>query len=107
MAPSKDRAGPVAEPIRKLASVVRGQRRSDLHQLVIRSAIALAIMAIIAAGLGWIVAGCVPRSLRTITTTTREISSRNLHRQLGLEAERRQVTVSSQSNPLRHNDSPR
>jgi signal transduction histidine kinase len=68
-----------------VASVVRGQRISDLHQLIIWSAIALAIMAIIAAGLGWIVAGRVLRPLRTITTTTREISAKNLHRRLALE----------------------
>jgi signal transduction histidine kinase len=65
-----------------LASVVRGQRISDLHQLVIWSGIALAI---IAAGLGWIVAGRVLRPLRTITTTAREISAKNLHRRLALE----------------------
>jgi signal transduction histidine kinase len=68
-----------------LKSVVRGQRISDLHQLVIWSGIALAIMAIIAAGLGWIVAGRVLRPLRTITDTTEEISATNLHRRLALD----------------------
>jgi signal transduction histidine kinase len=68
-----------------VASAVRGQRISDLHQLVIWSGIALAIMAIIASALGWIVAGHVLAPLRTITTTTREISAKNLHRRLGLE----------------------
>ena len=68
-----------------LTSVVRGQRISDLHQLVIWSGIALAIMAVISAGLGWIVAGRALRPLRTITTTTREISATNLHRRLGLQ----------------------
>lgn len=68
-----------------VATAVRGQRISDLHQLLIWSGIALAIMAIIAAVLGWIVAGRVLRPLRTITTTTREISAHNLHRRLALE----------------------
>jgi signal transduction histidine kinase len=68
-----------------LTSVVRGQRISDLHQLVIWSGIALAIMAVIAAGLGWIVAGRVLHPLRTITATTREISAKNLHRRLALD----------------------
>jgi signal transduction histidine kinase len=68
-----------------LASVVRGQRISDLHQLMIWSGIALAIMTFVAAGLGWIVAGRALRPLRTITATTREISARNLHRRLALE----------------------
>jgi signal transduction histidine kinase len=67
-----------------LTSVVRGQRISDLHQLVIWSGIALAIMAIISAWLGWIVAGRALRPLRTITTTAREISATNLHRRLAL-----------------------
>jgi signal transduction histidine kinase len=68
-----------------LTSVIRGQRISDLHQLLIWSGIALAIMAIIAAGLGWLLAGRVLRPLRTITTSTREISASNLHRRLALE----------------------
>jgi len=68
-----------------VASVVREVRISDLHQLVIWSGIALAIMAIISTGLGWIVAGRVLAPLRTITTTTREISAKNLHRRLALE----------------------
>jgi signal transduction histidine kinase len=60
------------------------QRISDLHQLEIESAIALAIMTIISALLGWLVAGRVLRPLRTITATTHEISEANLHRRLAL-----------------------
>jgi signal transduction histidine kinase len=67
-----------------VASVIRGQRISDLHQLVTWSGLALAIMAIIAAGLGWVVAGRALGPLRTITATTREISATNLHRRLAL-----------------------
>jgi signal transduction histidine kinase len=64
--------------------VVSSQRVSDLHQLEVESAIALAIMAIIAGLLGWVVAGRVLRPLRTITAATREISEANLHRRLAL-----------------------
>jgi signal transduction histidine kinase len=64
------------------------QRISDLHQLEIESAIALAIMAIIATLLGWVVAGRVLRPLRTITATTRQISEANLHRRLALPGPR-------------------
>ncbi len=60
------------------------QRGADLHQLVVESAIALAIMAVISTALGWLVAGRVLRPLRTITTATREISAANLHRRLAL-----------------------
>ncbi|HEY1522442.1 MAG TPA: ATP-binding protein [Solirubrobacteraceae bacterium] len=64
--------------------VVSDQRISDLHQLEVESAIALAIMAIISGLLGWVVAGRVLRPLRTITAATQEISEANLHRRLAL-----------------------
>ncbi len=65
-----------------------GQRISDLHQLVIWSAIALAIMAVISALLGWLVAGRVLAPLRTITVATQEISEDNLHERLALRGPR-------------------
>jgi signal transduction histidine kinase len=61
------------------------QRASDLHQLLIQSAIALAIMAVISICLGWLVAGRVLRPIRTMTATTRRISERSLHERLSLE----------------------
>jgi signal transduction histidine kinase len=64
------------------------QRIADLHQLEIESAIALAVMAIIAALLGWYVAGRVLRPLRTITAAAQEISEANLHRRLALPGPR-------------------
>jgi signal transduction histidine kinase len=64
------------------------QRIADLHQLEVESAIALAIMAIISGGLGWVVAGRVLLPLRTITATTREISDVNLHQRLALAGPR-------------------
>jgi signal transduction histidine kinase len=64
------------------------QRIADLHQLEIESAIALAIMAIISALLGWYVAGRVLRPLRTITAAAQQISEANLHRRLDLPGPR-------------------
>jgi signal transduction histidine kinase len=64
------------------------QRVTELHQLEIESAIALAVMAILSALLGWFVAGRVLRPLRTITTTTQQISEDNLHRRLDLPGPR-------------------
>jgi signal transduction histidine kinase len=64
------------------------QRISDLHQLEIESGIALAIMAIISGGLGWLVAGRVLRPLRTITAAAQEISETSLHRRLALTGPR-------------------
>ena len=71
-----------------LGTVVGTQRVADLHQLIIESAIALALMAIISAALGWVVAGRVLRPLRTMTSATREISAENLHRRLSMEGPR-------------------
>ena len=64
------------------------QRVSDLHSLEIESGIALAIMALISAFLGWVVAGRVLRPLRTITSTTQRLSEANLHERLALAGPR-------------------
>jgi signal transduction histidine kinase len=64
------------------------QRLADLHQLIVESSIALAIMAIISAALGWVVAGRVLRPLRTMTTAAQQISEANLHQRLALEGPR-------------------
>ena len=86
------------EPIEKLLKTASGrsavlsvgsvQRISDLHQLVIESSIALAIMAIISAALGWVVAGRVLAPLRTMTAATQQISEANLHERLAMEGPR-------------------
>src|SRR5262249_8065036 len=60
------------------------QHTAEMHQLLIKSGIALALMAIVALGLGWIVAGRVLRPLQTITSTVRAISASNLHQRLAL-----------------------
>lgn len=60
------------------------QHANELHQLLIRSGIALAIMAILSILLGWIVAGRVLRPLRTITEAAHTISATNLHQRLAL-----------------------
>jgi signal transduction histidine kinase len=68
--------------------VLSNQRISDLHQLEVESAIALAIMAIISGLLGWVVAGRVLRPLRTITAAAQQISEASLHRRLALAGPR-------------------
>jgi signal transduction histidine kinase len=67
-----------------LGEVVFTQRVADMHQLIIESAIALALMAILSTALGWVVAGRVLRPLRTMTVTTQEISEDNLNRRLAM-----------------------
>jgi signal transduction histidine kinase len=60
------------------------QHAAELHQLLLQSGIALAVMTLVSIGLGWLVAGRVLRPLRTITTAVHDISETNLHRRLAL-----------------------
>jgi two-component system, OmpR family, sensor histidine kinase VanS len=59
-----------------------------LHEGLIQSGIALAIMTAVSIALGWLVAGRVLRPLRTMTATTRQISERNLNERLALSGPR-------------------
>jgi DNA-binding response OmpR family regulator/signal transduction histidine kinase len=68
--------------------IIHRQRGADLNRLEVESGIALGIMAIISALLGWLVAGRVLRPLRTITATAQEISEASLHRRLALSGPR-------------------
>jgi signal transduction histidine kinase len=56
-----------------------------LHPVLVDSAIALAIVAVICAWLGWIVAGRVLVPFRKIVATARDISATNLHERLHLD----------------------
>lgn len=56
----------------------------DLHQMLVQSGIALAIMTIVSGLLGWWVAGRVLAPLRAITDTAQRISEANLHERLAV-----------------------
>jgi signal transduction histidine kinase len=58
------------------------------HQLLVGSAVALGVMTVASAALGWIVAGRVLRPLRAITAATRRISADSLHERLALAGPR-------------------
>jgi two-component system sensor histidine kinase VanS len=60
----------------------------DLHQLLVWSGIALAIMTVVSIALGWLVAGRVLRPVREMTATARQISERNLDERLALPGPR-------------------
>ena len=64
---------------------LQAQHAADLHQFLVQSGVALAIMAVVSIVLGWVVAGRALRPLRTVTATTRQISEHNLHERLGLQ----------------------
>ena len=67
------------------ASIQAAQRATDSHDLLVNSAIALGIVAVLALLAGWLVAGRMLRPIRTITRTARRISSTNLHERLALD----------------------
>jgi signal transduction histidine kinase len=56
----------------------------DERQILIISASALAVIAVAAAMIGWLIAGRVLRPLRTITSAARRISASSLHERLAL-----------------------
>ena len=68
----------------QMETAAAGQHASEMRQLLSYSGVALAIMAAISAGLGWLVAGRVLRPLRTITAAAKDISATSLHRRLAL-----------------------
>lgn len=70
----------ISELEAQLSQVQADQSR----QLLMGSAVALAVMAVVSIVLGRLVAGRVLRPLRTITTATRRITADNLHERLAV-----------------------
>jgi signal transduction histidine kinase len=69
----------------RAGTVQAAQRAADSHQLLVDSAIALGIVAVLAVLAGWLVAGRMLRPIRTITRTARRISSTSLNERLALD----------------------
>jgi signal transduction histidine kinase len=77
---------PIAQPAEAEIRVAGlGQVAIDRQQLLIVSGIALAVIAVAAAAIGWLIAGRVLRPLRTITAAARRISASSLNERLALE----------------------
>jgi signal transduction histidine kinase len=79
---------PLGQPNNKSISVLAAasaQSDAVLHQLLIDSGIALAIMALLSIWLGWVIAGRALQPLRTISHAARDISASSLHRRLNLQ----------------------
>jgi signal transduction histidine kinase len=86
---TKGEGPPIQFPTRRFRDpgLIKGaavSQAADLHQLLVSSGIALAILAVVALLLGWFVAGRMLRPLRTITATARRISASNLGERLNL-----------------------
>jgi len=80
-------APPTAPPSQLQAQALRclsEQRATELRQLLTESGIALAIMAVVSIGLGWLVAGRMLGKLRTITAAARSVSASSLHARLAM-----------------------
>ena len=69
---------------RQLYAQAGATHAHDLHQLLEWSGVALGIMAMLAIGLGWLIAGRVLRPLRSMKTATQRITESNLHERLAL-----------------------
>lgn len=80
------------EAERRIAEAIQEQavqqQAEIMHQLLVQSCVALAIMSVIATALGWLVAGHVLRPLRTMTDTIQHISARNVHERLAVTGPR-------------------
>ncbi|MEV1247395.1 HAMP domain-containing sensor histidine kinase [Nonomuraea sp. NPDC049750] len=76
--------GAAQELIARLQSQLSEVQALQSRRLLIGSAVALAVMAVVSIVLGRMVAGRVLRPLRTITAATRRISADNLHERLAV-----------------------
>jgi two-component system, OmpR family, sensor histidine kinase VanS len=74
----------VVHRVREAYTTLVARHTHGLHEGLIQSGIALAIMTVVSIVLGWLVAGRVLRPLRAMTATTRQISERNLNERLAL-----------------------
>jgi two-component system, OmpR family, sensor histidine kinase VanS len=78
----------VIRRVRETFAAAVARHTHGLHEGLIQSGIALAILTAVSIALGWLVAGRVLRPLRTMTATTRQISERNLNERLALSGPR-------------------
>jgi signal transduction histidine kinase len=83
-APGSPAAASLSSTDRAVTHQLAAQRASDLHQLLVNSGIAFALVAVLAIVLGWYVAGRVLAPVRTITAAARSISASNLNERLAL-----------------------
>ncbi|MBV9923223.1 MAG: HAMP domain-containing histidine kinase [Pseudonocardia sp.] len=81
-------SGAVPGNVRRMYVAAVERDSHGLHQGLILSAIALAVMTVVSIALGWLIAGRVLHPLRAMTASTRQISERNLHERLALSGPR-------------------
>jgi signal transduction histidine kinase len=64
------------------------QRADELHQLLLRSGLALLVMIVVAGFLGWLLAGRALRPVRIMTDTARRLSDQDLSHRIALTGPR-------------------
>jgi signal transduction histidine kinase len=74
--------------IQGLARLQQEIQAGILRQLITQSEIALVIIAVVSAVVGWVVAGRVLRPLHHITETARRLSQKTLHERIGMNGPR-------------------
>ena len=86
--------GPPAPPesAEELQALALQQHSDAMRQLLLQGGLALGLLTVGAAVLGWYLAGTMLRPLRTITGTVQEITASNLHRRLALKGRRDELT---------------
>ena len=73
------------QAVRQEAEAVRRElQMATLQQLLAQSGVALALMALVSVGLGWLVAGQILRPLSAITATARRLEGSTLHERINL-----------------------
>jgi signal transduction histidine kinase len=78
-------ASPLPEDLRKtLQQQVDDSRRRTLNSLLTQGGIALAVVAVVGMGFGWLMAERALRPLARITDTARRVADRNLHERIAL-----------------------
>jgi signal transduction histidine kinase len=77
---------------RQAQAIAVQEHATVLGELVSRSALALAVVAVLSVGLGWFIAGRALRPLRIITATARQISAASLSERLALGGPRDELT---------------
>jgi signal transduction histidine kinase len=83
-----------ADTQKQLTAALPVSVRADaLHQLLVQSAWALGLMAVVSLVLGWFVAGRVLRPLARITDTARRLSASNLEARIDLDGPNDELTV--------------
>jgi signal transduction histidine kinase len=84
-APGTDKLVVNVRDVADLKAVRRQLETAALNQIAAQSGAALAVMALVSIGLGWLVAGRVLRPLAAITATARRLEGSTLHERLNFQ----------------------